>query len=75
MFAQNLKLCECLQEEDDVLESLRYEIHAVLPNRASHQDIKNYGRFSNAYDGQKQDNRLSHEPLGVGRKSGKTMQK
>ena len=58
-----------------MLESLRYEIHAVLPNRASHQDIGNYGRFSNAYEGLKQDNRLSHEPLGVGRKSGKTEQK
>lgn len=57
-----------------MLESLRYEIHAVLPNRARHQDIGNYGRFSNAYEGLKQDNRLSHEPLGVGRKSGKTMQ-
>ncbi len=58
-----------LKEEDDLLESLRCEIHAVMPHGARNQAIQIYGRFSNAFDGQKQD-RLSHEPVGVGRKSG-----
>ena len=53
-----------------MLESLRNEIHAALPNRATWEQMQKYGRFSNAYDGQRQDHRLSYEPLGVGRKSG-----
>ena len=60
------------QDEDDVLESLRGEIYAALPNRLSLHQGQSFGRFSNAYDGQKQD-RLSHEPLAIGRKSGTSM--
>jgi len=54
-----------LAVEDEELQSLRFEIHAALPNK---DILLSYGRFSNAFDGQKQD-RLSCEQMGIGRKS------